>query len=133
MNATLDYVQVTIPGGQSERARRFYSGVLALPELPLVEDPADQVVSSYQVGPVQLRVVMDPDFKPRTTPLFRLIVSDLEQFEGRLRDFGIDFGPVIRPSGPSCIRFNDPFGNRLELGSEEICHGHLRRAGELQH
>lgn len=117
MNVRLQHVQLMVPPGKADQARAFFGGILGLAELPECKDSVDNVVSSYQLGTVGLRIVSDPDFKPRSIPIFRLNVPDLEEFEHRLKTFGIEFGPVLRPGEPTCIRFNDPFGNRIEVGT----------------
>lgn len=111
----LDHVQIAIPAGAEDRARRFYGDLLGMRELPKPMPLAARGGAWFQCGNLQLHVGVEQDFHParKAHPAFR--VSAL----GALRDRLADAGHVIRENHelPELERFftDDPFGNRVEL------------------
>ena len=111
----LDHVQVAIPEGGEDAARRFYGGVLGLSELPKPANLAARGGVWFAAGPRQLHLGVDRDFRAagKAHPAFR--VTNLPELLARCREAGarvVESEPL-----PGHVRayVDDPFGNRIEL------------------
>ncbi len=111
----IDHVQLAMPAGQEEQARRFYRDVLGLPETPKPPDLAKRGGCWFETDRVKIHLGIDKDFHPATKAHPGLLVSDLQAIMERCRERGfviVDDAPL---EGYQRIFINDPFGNRLEL------------------
>ena len=110
----LDHVQLAIPEGGEDRARRFFAGLLGMTE---VSKPANLSASGcwFTSGGAALHVGVYPDFRPAKKAHPALLVDDLAGLRARLAEAGC----VIRDDKPveGYARFftEDPVGNRIEL------------------
>jgi ribosomal-protein-serine acetyltransferase len=113
----LDHVQVAAPVGSESEARRFYGGLLGLPELEKPEDLRGRGGVWFACGPQQLHVGVAEDFVPATKahPALRVRRADLDPIAERLSAAGraVQWDDAI----PGTRRFYtaDPWGNRIEL------------------
>jgi catechol 2,3-dioxygenase-like lactoylglutathione lyase family enzyme len=111
----LDHVQLAMPAGREEDARRFYSDLLGLPERP---KPAHLVARGgawFEDGATKVHLGVDPDFRPARKAHPGLLVSELGDLVARLREAG---HPVVEGElleGYDHVYVEDPFGNRIEL------------------
>ena len=117
----LDHVQVAAPPGCEAEARRFYGGLLGLPELARPAALAVRGGAWFAAGPHQLHVGVEDDFAParKAHPALRVAAGSLEALAERLVEAGCD----VRwdDTLPDVARFyaDDPWGNRLELMAAE--------------
>jgi len=86
--AGIDHVQLAIPVGDEEVARRFYVGVLGLVERPKPERLAARGGAWFEAGATRVHVGVDEAFVPARKAHPALLVRD---------------------------HTSDPFGNRIEL------------------
>lgn len=113
----LDHVQVAAPIGSEGAARRFYGGLLGLPELEKPEALRNRGGVWFACGAHQLHVGVTQDFSPATKahPALRVGLTDLELIAERLTAAGdaVQWDYAI----PDTRRFYtaDPWGNRIEL------------------
>lgn len=117
--ARLDHVQLAMPGGEEDRAREFYVGVLGLQEVTKPSELAKRGGCWFSSGNVHVHLGVDSDFRPATKahPAFRC--ADYHGFVKRLSDLGIRVVPDELPlDGKAHCYFADPFGNRIELIAE---------------
>lgn len=110
----LDHVQLAMPAGQEDVARRFYVGLLGLTE---VTKPAGLVGRGgcWFVGPsIHLHLGGDPAFVPAAKAHPGLLVANLEAARRTLDEAGVQ---VVDDEAIEVERFyaSDPFGNRLEF------------------
>lgn len=112
----LDHVQLAMPPGKEDDARRFYGGLLGLLETPKPEPLAGQGGVWFEQGSVRIHLGIEADFRPARKAHPALLVSDLEALRSRLLKAGL---PVIaaEPLDGYADRAHtqDPFGNRIEL------------------
>ena len=115
----IDHVQVAIPSGGEDEARRFYGALLGLEEVPKPPALAVRGGAWFQCGAQQIHVGVEQDFRParKAHPAFRLADADAL---ARLRAHLVSNGVSTRddPDGVAGqVRFfvDDPFGNRIEL------------------
>ena len=110
----LDHVQLAIPEGGEDEARRFFVEILGMAEVP---KPANLSPSGcwFEGGGARLHIGVDPDFRPAVKAHPAFLVDDLANLRERLEDAGHatrDDKPV---EGYARFFTDDPFGNRVEL------------------
>ena len=111
----IDHVQIAAPPGCEDDARRFFSDLLGLEEVPKPESLRARGGAWFRLGDQQLHVGGQRDFAPavKAHPAFR--VDRLDELRARLLDAGAN--PLDDDTIPDVRRFyvDDPFGNRLEF------------------
>jgi catechol 2,3-dioxygenase-like lactoylglutathione lyase family enzyme len=117
--AGLHHVQVAAPPGSEEEARRFFTGVLGLEELPKPEPLAARGGAWFALGGgTELHIGIDPEFVPaiRAHPAFAVDGAErLTALAARLGGAGVEV--IWDQAQPGTSRFyaSDPWGNRLEF------------------
>jgi catechol 2,3-dioxygenase-like lactoylglutathione lyase family enzyme len=113
--AGLDHVQLAMPAGQEDVARRFYRDLLGLVELAKPAPLAARGGVWFALGEHQLHFGVEADFRPakKAHPAFR--VTDIAALRRQLIAAGES--PIDDDALPGYDRFylHDPFGNRLEF------------------
>jgi len=113
----LDHVQLAVPPGGEDEARRFYGDLLGLPEIP--KPPGVQASGGvwFRCGAQQLHIGIQADFAPASKAHPALLVSldALDALAARLLTAGVE--PRWDARIPERRRFYalDPWGNRIEL------------------
>ncbi len=110
--AALDHVQVAMPAGGEDAARRFYGGVLGLAELQKPEPMRATGGVWFEPG---LHLGVEPEFRPARKAHPGLRMADLDAAAARLQAAGADVEWDTRWPGVRRLYTHDPFGNRLEL------------------
>ncbi|WP_108791991.1 VOC family protein [Erythrobacter sp. Alg231-14] len=110
----LDHVQIAIPDGGEDSARRFFVDLLGMREVPKpgVLSPKGCWFTS---GSANIHVGVDPDFKPACKAHPALLVDELDGMRASLATAGY---PVLDDKPIAGIRrffTEDPFGNRIEI------------------
>jgi catechol 2,3-dioxygenase-like lactoylglutathione lyase family enzyme len=111
----LDHVQVAIPPGADDVARRFYGAVLGLAEIPKPAALTARGGAWFALGDTQLHLGVDPDFRPAKKAHVALQVDDLDKVAARCQTAGHEPRPDDRISGRRRFFVDDPFGNRIEI------------------
>jgi catechol 2,3-dioxygenase-like lactoylglutathione lyase family enzyme len=104
-----------MPAGREGDARRFYSGLLGLPERP---KPAHLVARGgawFESGDAKVHLGVDADFRPARKAHPGLLVTGLKELTARLRDAGHEVVEGEPLEGYRHAYVDDPFGNRIEL------------------
>ena len=111
----VDHVQLAMPAGQEEQARRFYRDVLGVPERQKPEDMVKRGGCWFESSLVKIHLGVERDFRAATKAHPGLLVDDLKAVAERCRSSGYEIsqGPAIE--GYDRIFVHDPFGNRIEL------------------
>jgi len=115
MICAIDHVQLAMPAGQEDLARRFYVDALGFAEIPKPPELAKRGGVWFAQGAVQLHLGVEADFRPARKAHPGLLVRDLGAMLERLRACGVD--AVINNALEGYVRafIGDPFGNRIEL------------------
>jgi catechol 2,3-dioxygenase-like lactoylglutathione lyase family enzyme len=111
----IDHVQIAIPAGREDEARRFYAGILGLSEVPKPAELAGRGGCWFKSGALTVHLGVDKDFHPATRAHTAFLTDDLASLAARARAGGcriVDDEPL---EGYDRIFIHDPFGNRLEL------------------
>lgn len=116
--AEIHHVQVAMPAGGEERARRFYGELLGFGELPKPANLARRGGVWFGTGNLALHIGVDPAFRAATKAHVAYRVAGLSELRQRLTEAGCT--PVDDEPLPGYERFyvDDSFGNRVELLEE---------------
>lgn len=117
----LDHVQLAAPAGCEPVAREFFGALLGLPEVEKPEALRSRGGVWFGLGAQQLHVGVTDRFTPalKAHPALRVAGGQLDTLAQRLAAAGAPVNWDDAISG--CRRFytEDPWGNRIELLSEE--------------
>jgi len=110
----IDHVQLAMPAGREDEARRFYAGLLGIPERAKPAELTQRGGVWFENGAVKLHLGVEQDFRPARKAHPALLVHGLADMVARLRRAGVD---VLDDEtlGFYRVYVSDPFGNRLEL------------------
>ena len=111
----IHHVQIAIPAGGEDAARRFYGDVVGFSEVEKPENLRARGGVWFETGNLQLHLGVDPAFAPATKAHVAFEVSDI----ATMRERCIAAGHPVREDEPlpGYDRFyvDDPFGNRTEI------------------
>jgi catechol 2,3-dioxygenase-like lactoylglutathione lyase family enzyme len=110
--AALDHVQLAMPAGGEDAARRFYAGLLGLAEVAKPEPLRASGGVWFEPG---LHLGIEDSFRPARKAHPGLRMADLDEAAARLAVAGADVEWDERWPGVRRFYTHDPFGNRLEL------------------
>ncbi|HBL28066.1 MAG TPA: glyoxalase [Acidobacteria bacterium] len=111
----LDHVQLAMPAGQEEEARKFYAGLLGLTEVPKPPNLAKRGGAWFAGGDLRLHLGVETGFQPARKAHPALLVQGLEALIARLREAGVEVILDEPLAGYDRVYVQDPFGNRIEL------------------
>jgi catechol 2,3-dioxygenase-like lactoylglutathione lyase family enzyme len=111
----IDHVQLAMPAGEEEAARRFYRDLLGMAEVPKPRELAKRGGCWFESGSVQLHLGVEMDFRPAKKAHPALRCRDYEALTSRLRAAGVEVKPDDNVPGVRRCHISDPFGNRIEL------------------
>ncbi|WP_029917292.1 VOC family protein [Caulobacter sp. UNC358MFTsu5.1] len=111
----IDHVQLAMPPGGEDAARRFYGDVLGLPETPKPEHLARRGGCWFEDGGLKIHLGVEADFRPARKAHPGLLVSNLPALKAKLSDGGFALKDDEPLEGYDRIYVDDPFGNRIEL------------------
>lgn len=111
----LDHVQLAMPVGEEELARRFYSGLLGIPEVPKPPHLAKRGGCWFERGSLKVHLGVDRGFCPARKAHPAFIVTDLASLVARLKDGDVAVDEDEPLPGFNRCYASDPFGNRIEF------------------
>jgi catechol 2,3-dioxygenase-like lactoylglutathione lyase family enzyme len=111
----IDHVQLAMPPGGEDAARRFYAGLLGVPEVAKPEHLAKRGGCWFELGAVRIHLGVDSDFRPAKRAHPALIVEDLPALAAKLDQAGFSARQGDYLEGYDRVDVDDPFGNRIEL------------------
>ena len=111
----IDHIQLAMPAGREDDARRFYRDLLGIPEKEKPPALATRGGVWFERGDLKVHLGIDKQFVAARKAHPAFVVSDLPALIAKLRVAGM----VIRDDDPLAgylrVYVDDPFGNRLEL------------------
>jgi catechol 2,3-dioxygenase-like lactoylglutathione lyase family enzyme len=110
----LNHVQICIPRGEEDNARKFYGGILGLNEIEKPDVLKANGGMWFEVADIQLHIgAEDAPASSKRHPAFE--VEDLAGIRAYFEQNGVRIKD--EPSIPGAERFSffDPFGNRIEF------------------
>lgn len=111
----IDHIQVAIPSGSEQDARSFYAGLLGLDEIPRPAEFASRSGIWFQVGPTELHLGTEAEFRPARKAHPALLVEGLDDLIALLEANGHRTRVAETLAGTRRVFVDDPFGNRIEL------------------
>jgi RimJ/RimL family protein N-acetyltransferase/catechol 2,3-dioxygenase-like lactoylglutathione lyase family enzyme len=111
----LHHVQLAMPAGGEDEARRFFGGALGMEEVPKPPELATRGGVWFRRGDVELHLGVEEAFSPATKAHPGILVDDLDGLADALRAAGHDVTPDTRLPGYRRFYARDCFGNRLEF------------------
>lgn len=111
----LDHVQLAMPAGQEDLARRFYSGLLGIPEVPKPPHLAKRGGCWFEQGLLKVHLGVEKDFRPARKAHPAFTVTNLPALIRRLRESDVAIDEDEPLAGFDRCYVSDPFGNRIEL------------------
>jgi len=111
----IDHIQLAMPAGEEDAARRFYSGLLGIPEVPKPPDLAKRGGVWFESDRVKVHLGIDRDFRSARKAHPGLLARNLNELVRKLRVAGVEVTEAEPLKGYSHVYIADPFGNRIEL------------------
>lgn len=116
----IDHVQLAMPPGEEESARRFYRDVMGFVEIPKPDSLAGRGGTWFQQGAVTLHLGVEANFHPARKAHPAFLVEGLDELVVRVRESGCEVDESQPPlEGYRRAHIFDPFGNRIELMERE--------------
>jgi catechol 2,3-dioxygenase-like lactoylglutathione lyase family enzyme len=113
---SIDHVQIAMPVGMEDQARKFYEGVLGFTEIPKPAELAKRGGVWFQSQSVQLHLGVEADFRPARKAHPAFLVRDLDALITKVQEAGYETDTSQPPlDGYKRAHIFDPFGNRIEL------------------
>lgn len=110
---TVHHVQIAIPEGGEDQARRFYGEVLGLEEVPKPTALAARGGAWFRNDHLEVHLEVDDDFRPGATARPGFLVDDLELVASRVGSAGFQVHPDSQFPGHRRFDVEDPFGNLI--------------------
>lgn len=111
----LNHVQLAMPPGQEEAARRFYAGLLEIPEVRKPTHLGKRGGCWFERGALRVHLGVDQDFHPARKAHPAFTVTGLALLIERLIEAGFEVTEDQPLAGYNRCYVADPFGNRLEF------------------
>ena len=115
MLEAIDHVQLAIPKGGEAAARRFYGGLLNLPEKPKPPQLAQRGGCWFETDRVRVHCGVEDPFIPARKAHIGFRVDDVQALAARARAAGFEAVADRDLPGHERVFIFDPFGNRLEF------------------
>jgi catechol 2,3-dioxygenase-like lactoylglutathione lyase family enzyme len=111
----IDHVQIAMPPGGEDAARKFYRDIMGLMEVEKPKSLAGRGGCWFESGSVRVHLGVETDFRPakKAHPAFE--VSGLASLIIRLGAAGVLLKQDVPIGGMERVHVEDPFGNRIEL------------------
>ncbi len=113
--SAIDHVQLAMPAGGEDVARRFYGDLLGMMELSKPVELAKRGGCWFGSGVVQIHLGVEAEFRPAKKAHPALRCSDYDGLTASLREAGIEVKDDASIPGVRRCHIADPFGNRIEL------------------
>jgi catechol 2,3-dioxygenase-like lactoylglutathione lyase family enzyme len=111
----IDHVQLAMPAGGEDAARRFYRDVLGFDEISKPAALSGRGGAWFRSGDVQLHLGVETDFRPAHKAHPALRVEGLTALIVRCVDAGYPVERDVPLPGLERAHVADPFGNRIEF------------------
>lgn len=111
----LDHIQLAMPEGGEDKARRFYGALLGLAEMEKPENLKKRGGCWFEKGGIKVHLGVEKDFRPARKAHPAFLVQDLAGLVERLAAAGVSARRDEPLEGYDRVYVDDPFGNRIEL------------------
>lgn len=113
--AGLDHVQLAMPPGGEDEARRFFGGILGMEEVAKPYQLSGRGGAWFRSGTTHIHMGIEEDFRPQTKAHPALITAELDELAVQLTGAGhrVEWDEAL--PGRRRLYTVDPFGNRIEF------------------
>ena len=111
----LDHILLAMPAGRESEARKFYQGILGIPEATKPFELAARGGCWFEDGELKVHLGVEKNFAPARKAHPAFIVDDLAALTSALVQAGFPIAHDEPLEGYDRIFVHDPFGNRIEL------------------
>jgi catechol 2,3-dioxygenase-like lactoylglutathione lyase family enzyme len=111
----IDHIQIAAPKGCESAARDFFGRVLGLEEIEKPEPLRARGGCWFRVGPRQLHIGVEDDFRPAAKAHPAFAVRDVDSVFGALENAGMRCKWDEALGGVRRFYAIDPWGNRVEF------------------
>lgn len=114
----LHHTSIPMPPDGQDEARRFYTGIMGLTEIPTPSSLDASRVVWFAVGDDgdELHLYVEDEYRPgKSGQHLCLVVDDLDAMRLALEADGIDIGTEPEIAFRPRFSFRDPFGNKIEI------------------
>ncbi len=111
----IEHVQLAMPAGGENAARRFYGGILGIPETPKPAHLAKRGGCWFEREDLKVHLGVEAEFRPARKAHVAFLVTGLAELRGELKACGFEPKDDEPLEGYQRIYVDDPFGNRIEL------------------
>jgi len=112
---SIEHVQLAMPPGQEAEARKFYGGLLGIPEKPKPPRLLKRGGCWFESGNLKVHLGVETDFRAARKAHPAFVVEDLPSLRAALQAAGCTVKTDEPLEGYERIFVDDPFGNRIEL------------------
>lgn len=113
--AAIDQVQLAMPAGQEETARKSYAELLGIREIPQPAELLNRGGCWFESGTVQVHLGVETNFCSAKKAHPALRCTDYHGLVAKLRASGTEITEPGDIPGVRRCHIHDPFGNRIEL------------------
>lgn len=114
----IDHIQLSMPPGAEDEARRFYAVVLGLREIEKPPELAGRGGCWFVGANAAIHLAPEPGFRPHAKAHPALVIRDLAAAREALGAAGVAIEEDDAGLPVSRCYIRDPFGNRIELDDE---------------
>jgi catechol 2,3-dioxygenase-like lactoylglutathione lyase family enzyme len=111
----IDHIQLAMPAGQEESARKFYAELLGMREIPKPAELLKRGGCWFESGSVQVHLGLEMDFRPAKKAHPALKCTNYDGLIAKLQGAGVEVTEPGDIPGVRRCHIHDPFGNRIEL------------------
>jgi catechol 2,3-dioxygenase-like lactoylglutathione lyase family enzyme len=115
----LHHLQLAMPPGGEEDARRFYGEVLGLEEVAKPPDLAKRGGCWFRGPGLEIHLGVEQGFRAARKAHPAFLVEDLDALHRAFEELGVETRDDMPLQGFRRVYASDPFGNRLEFLEEE--------------
>jgi catechol 2,3-dioxygenase-like lactoylglutathione lyase family enzyme len=113
--SAIDHVQLAMPLGMEQTARKFYAELLGMREILKPAELLNRGGCWFESGSVQVHLGVETDFRPARKAHPALRCTDYDGLIAKLRRSGVEATESADIPGVRRCHVHDPFGNRIEL------------------
>ena len=115
MTVRLDHLQLAMPEGHEQEARRYFSGILGMTEETKPSPLDERGGCWFRSGGTIIHLGVETGFKPQRKAHPAFLVTDLDRLAARLAENGYPVRWDHALPDRKRLYSTDPFGNRIEL------------------
>ena len=111
----IDHVQLAMPAGEEDTARRFFVDLCGMTEVPKPTELAKRGGCWFRSGTVEVHLGVEQEFRPARKAHPALVCENYAALIAKLQAAKVSVKEDFEIPGIRRSHILDPFGNRIEL------------------